>query len=90
MASKRMLKRDVNYVMGDIIEAAFLHQMINPKEDHSKSDAIIEEAMQSYDELITKINDKSVENKGKHLKAVNKELEKKAHDLVKDINALNS
>ena len=40
MASKRMLKRDVNYVMGDIIEAAFLHQMINPKEDHSKSEKI--------------------------------------------------
>lgn len=90
MASKQTLKRDVNYVMGDIIEAAFLHQMVNPKEDHSKSDAIVEEAMVSYDDLITKINDKSVENRGKHLKAVGKELEEKAHSLVKDINALNS
>ncbi|MDT0295812.1 hypothetical protein ACFQ3R_06685 [Mesonia ostreae] len=90
MASKRTLKKNVNYVMGDIIEAAFLHQMVNPKGDQAKSEAIVENAMRSYDELITKINDKSVEDKGKHLKAVNKQLEEKAHSLVKDINALNA
>lgn len=90
MASKRTLKKNVNYVMGDIIEAAFLHQMVNPKEDQAKSEAIVEDAMRSYDELITKINDNSVENKAKHLKAVNKQLEEKAHSLVKDLNALNA
>jgi hypothetical protein len=36
MASKRLLKRDVNYVMGDIIEAAYVHQLANPKQDPKK------------------------------------------------------
>ena len=51
MASKRLLKRDVNYVMGDIIDAAYIHQMANP-EDASKTEAIVDEAIADFDELI--------------------------------------
>lgn len=88
MASKRLLKRDVNYVMGDIIEAAYIHQVANPKADNKKSEAIIDEAISDFDELIKKINQKDVEDKKQHFKAIEKELETKANDLVAKVNEL--
>lgn len=83
-----MLKKDVNYVMGDIIDAAYIHQMANPKEDPAKSEAIVDEAIKEYDELITKINNRDVENKQKHFKEVQVELETKAQALIEKLNAL--
>lgn len=88
MASKRLLKRDINYVLGDIIEAALLHQAANPKEDPIKSEEIIDEAISDFDQLITKVNQREVENNKQHFKSVRKELEVKAGDLVEKINAL--
>ena len=88
MASKRLLKRDVNYVMGDIIEAAYVHQLANPKQDPQKTEEIVEEAIATFDELIAKINQKDVENKKQHFKGIETELETKANALVDKINAL--
>ena len=88
MASKRLLKKDVNYVFGDIIDAAYIHQMANPKEDPAKSEAIVDEAIKEYDELINKINNRDVENKQKHFKEIQSELETKARALVEKLNAL--
>lgn len=88
MASKRLLKRDVNYVMGDIIEAAYIHQLASPKQDPKKTEEIVEEAIATFDELIAKINKKDVENKKQHFKSVEKDLETKANALVEKINKL--
>lgn len=88
MASKRLLKRDINYVMGDIIEAAYVHQLANPNQDPQKTEEIVDEAIKDFDELMAKINDKNVENKKQHFKSIEKELETKAQDLVAKINQL--
>lgn len=88
MANKRTLKRDINYVLGDIIEAAYLHQITHPKEDPAKSDAIVDEAIADFDELIRKMNDKDVENKKQHFRNIQRDLEAKATVLVDKINEL--
>ena len=88
MANRRTLKRDINYVFGDIIEAAYLHQITHPDEDPAKSEAIVDEAISDFDELIGKMNQKDVENRKQHFKGIEKELEAKARDLVDKINAL--
>ncbi|NJW51740.1 hypothetical protein [Salinimicrobium oceani] len=88
MANRRTLKRDINYVIGDIIEAAYLHQITHPDEDPAKSEEVVDEAISDFDELIGKMNQKDVENKKQHFKAIEKELEVKARDLVEKINAL--
>ena len=88
MANRRELKRNINYVFGDIIEAAYLHQITHPKEDKEKSEKILDEAISDFDELIAKMNRKDVDNKKEHFQAVRKELEEKATDLVEKINAL--
>ncbi|MDR6301164.1 hypothetical protein [Mesonia maritima] len=88
MASIKHLKRDLNYVMGDIIEAAYIHQMANPKADPKTIDEIVDEAVATYDEMIVKINDRSQENRGKHLQQLNRELEQKATGLIEKLNTL--
>ncbi|WP_029034939.1 hypothetical protein [Salinimicrobium terrae] len=88
MANRRTLKRDMNYVFGDIIEAAYLHQITHPDEDPAKSEKIVDEAISEFDELIKKMNQKDVENKKQHFKGIEKEFEAKATDLVEKINAL--
>lgn len=88
MASIRDLKRDVNYVLGDIIEAVYIWELTNAEKDTKNSQKIIDEAIAVFDELIEKINQKDVENRKQHLKSVSAELETKAKALVDKINQL--
>ncbi|MDX1463793.1 MAG: hypothetical protein R3359_12110 [Marinirhabdus sp.] len=90
MASVRELKRDINYVLGDIIEAVYIWELTHPEKDTKKSQAIIDDAITAFDELIVKVNDRSVakEDKRAHYKAINAELETRGRKLIDDINTL--
>lgn len=88
MANIRTLKKDINYVLGDIIDAVNLWELTNPEKETKKSEAIIDETIEVFDELITKINLKNVENSKQHFKAINQELEDKGRKLIDKINAL--
>ena len=85
MANKRDLKKDINYVLGDIIEAVYVWELANAEKPTKQSDAIIDEAIATLDELITKVNDRSAEDKKAHFKAINKELEDKGKALIEKI-----
>ncbi|GGD02202.1 hypothetical protein [Hyunsoonleella pacifica] len=88
MANVRDLKKDINYVLGDIIEAVYIWEYQNTDKETKKSEAIIDEAIETFDELITKVNDRSVENKKAHFKAINEELENRGKSLIEKINNL--
>jgi len=88
MASIRNLKKDINYVLGDIIDAALIWELTNTDKDTQQSQAIVDLCIQYYDELINKVNQKNVENKKQHFRAINQELEAKAQELIDKINAL--
>lgn len=88
MANIRDLKKDINYVLGDIIEAVYIWELTNPEKDSKKSDKIIDEAIETFDDLIEKVNAKDVEDKKKHFKAINAELEERGRKLIDKINAL--
>jgi len=88
MANKRDLKKDINYVLGDIIEAVYVWEFSNPEKDTKKSEAVIDEAIATFDDLIEKVNDRKVENKKAHFKAINQELETKGRALIDKINKL--
>ena len=88
MANKRELKKDINYVLGDIIEAVYVWEYANTDKDTKQSEAIIDEAIATFDDLIVRVNDRSVENKKAHFKAVNQELEDKGRALIEKINKL--
>jgi len=88
MASVRNLKKDINFVLGDIIEAVYIYEMTTTGKPSAESDALIDEAIASFDGLITKVNQKKVENKKAHYKQINKDLEVVATQLVEKINKL--
>jgi hypothetical protein len=88
MANVRNLKKDINYVLGDIIEAVYVWEYSNTDKDTKKSEAIIDDAIDTFDALIAKVNDKSVEDKKAHFKAITNELEEKGRALIERINKL--
>jgi len=88
MANKRELKKDINYVLGDIIEAVYVWEYSNSDKDTKKSEAIIDEAISTFDNLIERVNDKKVEDKKAHFKAINQDLESNGRALIEKINSL--
>lgn len=88
MANIRNLKKDINYVLGDIIEAVYIWEMSTTGKPTEESSAIIDEAISKFDSLVEKVNAKNVENKKSHFKAIYSELEETANQLVDKINTL--
>jgi len=88
MANVKNLKKDINYVLGDIIEAVYLFEMSTTGKPTEATNALIDEAITTFDTLITKVNAKKVENKKAHFKQINTELEQAANQLVAKINDL--
>ncbi len=88
MANVRNLKKDINYVLGDIIEAVYVWEYTNTDKETKKSEAIIDEAIGTFDDLIAKVNDRTVENRKAHFKAINQELETRGRALIEKINKL--
>ncbi|GAB5475334.1 MAG: hypothetical protein Mars2KO_34330 [Maribacter sp.] len=88
MANIRDLKKDINYVLGDIIEAVYIVEAANNKQDSKEGAKIIDGAIETFDDLIVKVNQRDVENRKAHLKGVREELEKKSKALVDQLNKL--
>ena len=88
MANVRDLKKDINFVIGDIIEAVYIREMISNGKPSETSNAVIEDAIKTFDSLIARVNDKKVENKKAHFKQINKDLETAAIQLVEKVNGL--
>tara|TARA_R110000787_G_scaffold204931_2_gene315424 strand:+ start:4995 stop:5249 length:255 start_codon:yes stop_codon:yes gene_type:complete len=84
MASIKNLKKDINYVLGDIIDEC----LVTLTGDTKKSEAIVDEAIVVFDGLIAKVNAKNVENKKAHFKAIEAELETSAGKLLEKVNKL--
>ena len=88
MASIRDLKKDINFVLGDIIEAVYIVEGANNRQDSKEGAQIIDEAIETFDDLIAKVNQRDVENRKAHLNNIRVELEKKATGLVEKLNKL--
>lgn len=88
MASIKDLKKDINNVLGDIIEGVYVVEAANGKNNSKEGAAIIDEAIETFDELIEKVNKNKVENKKAHFNEVRNELETKATKLVDKLNKM--
>jgi glutamyl-tRNA reductase len=84
MASIKQLKKDINNEIGAIIEDIYLWELSNPTADLSKSEQLIEEAIQAFDELIEKINAvETKENLKQQFKSINEKKKKLIQGLLK-------
>jgi hypothetical protein len=88
MANIRDLKKDINYVLGDIIEAVYIVDAANNKPNSKEGAKVIDSAIETFDTLIAKVNQKGVENRSAHLNGVRAELQKKGEALIAKLNEL--
>jgi hypothetical protein len=88
MASVKNLKKDLNNVIGEIIQNINLWELENSDKDLKKSEKLIDNCFHVFDELIKKIHQKDVKNKKDHYKKISLELTKKASILVESFNKL--
>lgn len=88
MSSIKSLKKEINNDIGDLIEEIYLWELSNPKGDLTKSEKLIEEAIQIFDDLMAKINSIGGENLKGKFKALNEERKKLMETLLKKSAAL--
>ena len=75
MASKRDLKKDINNVLGDIIEAVFIWEIANGKKPTKESESIIDDAIATFDELIARANARDIEEPKAHYQQIRNDLD---------------
>jgi len=88
MPSIRDLKKDVNFVLGDIIEAVYIWEAGSGNKESEEGTVIIDEAIEVYDNLMDKIHQKNVEDTKAHFKSIRTDLEDKATKLIEQLNSL--
>ena len=88
MPSIKLLKKEINNDIGDFIEEIYLWELSNPNGDLAKSEKLIDEAIQIFDDLMVKINAVSGDDLKSKFKAINQEHRKLMHSLLKKSAAL--
>ena len=89
MASIRDLKKDINFVLGDIIEAVYQWEATTGNTNSKEGSDLVDAAIATFDDLMNKVN-ANVDHKKAHFKSVRKDLETRATDLIEKLNALSS
>jgi len=90
MASIRDLKKDINFVLGDIIEAVYIWEAATNNHNSDKATKVIDGAITAFDDLMAQIHKKGVKDNKSHFKSVRADLETKATKLVETVNKLDS
>jgi len=88
MPSIRDLKKDINFVLGDIIEAVYIWEAGSGNKESEEGSVIIDKAIAVFDGLMEKVNQKDVQDNRAHFNSIRKELEEKATELVEQFNKL--
>ncbi|WP_422107745.1 hypothetical protein [Winogradskyella sp.] len=88
MANKRDLKKNINYVLGEIMGYVEDWEKANSNQSTKESDAILDDVYDTFFELIARVNDRSVEDKKAHFKAINNDLDAKGKAFVERVNKL--
>ena len=88
MPSIKLLKKEINNDIGDLIEEIYLWELSNPNGDLGQSEKLVEEALQAFDNLIVMINAVKGNNKKEQFKKIEKERKKVMDSLLKKSAAL--
>lgn len=88
MPSIKLLKKEINNEIGDLIEEIYLWELSNPNGDLGQSEKLVEEAVKAFDNLIVMINAVKGDNKKAQFKEIEKERKKVMDSLLKKSAAL--
>ena len=90
MASIKLLKKEINYVFGDLIEQVYHWEASTQKINSEEGNKLIDRCIQVYDELIELVNDKEVELKKEHFSKIRTYLNEKTEAIQNEIESLQS
>jgi len=88
MASIRDLKKDLNYVLGEVIQQALDWENTKPDADHKESQKIIDDAVDLFDTLTARIYQNKGQNSQAHFKQIADDLLEKGNALLDRVIAL--
>lgn len=88
MGSVKNLKKEINYVLGDIVNIVYVWEMTNGGKPTESSDKLVDSIYEKFDGLMSKTNVKNVENKKAHFKQIRSEYEEAANQFVAQVNEL--
>ena len=88
MASVKNLKKEINYVLGDIVNIVYVWEMTNGGKPTEESDKLVDSIYEKFDGLMSKANVRDVENKKAHFKQIRLEYEEAANQFVAQVNEL--
>ena len=81
MASLRTIKKDIDFLVSEVISDCWVFMYINPEEKTDEAVSIINDAVALRNELFERVNSKEIESPKKHYKAI-------SQDLLKGVDAL--
>lgn len=92
MANRRDIKKDINSVLGDVLEECYSEMLHHPEKNDDKINAIIDEAVDLADDLIARVNSSKKLKSGKEMKTsfqtISDELQDKAIGYIEKLNSL--
>lgn len=74
MASLRIIKKDIDYLVSEVVSDCWTFLYINPGKKADDAVAIINEAVEFRNDLYNRVNKPNKENMKAHYKAVSKDL----------------
>ncbi len=74
MASKKNLKKDINFLVDDIVGTCMMHQSMGSNKNQEKLDHIIEDILQFRETLISQVNNPELPESAKTLRSYYREL----------------
>ena len=84
----RDFKKDVEYIVGEFVDDCALFLCLNPNQDSDQIAAIIEEAVDLYNDLKDKANEKVEGNKRIYFAGLRKEMVEKVDSLYERLSAI--
>lgn len=88
MASLRIIKKDVDFLISEVVSDCWMFVYLNPGKKYDEAIEVISEAVEMRNGLYEKINHPDKENLKKFYKSVNEDLLKGVDSLFLKISAL--
>jgi len=80
----RDLKKVINYELSMVIEECYTWQLANPDKS-DKAEKIIDKSIETFDELIARVNTTNIPDKKAHFQGIKKDLSKSTESLMKKL-----
>lgn len=82
MASRRQLKRDINYVIGDIFTECLIYKELVPGTNQEEADSIIADLLRIDNEFTTRISHTEPGNSKQYYRQLVKDFQASMNDVI--------